>query len=155
MTTYNGNALQLAGKGILIIGPSNAGKSVLTLALIERSHLAGRKAVLVSDDYVIMEHAGGQLFASVPPQIAGAMEIRGAGLFQMDYADKTRLDLVVELTEMADRFPGDHVFSLYDVNLPLLRLPRLGLAEALTLCHAVEATLFGTRWQPEFSQKNE
>lgn len=154
MKIQHGNALHLGGCGVLIIGPSGAGKSVLTLALIERSQLVGRKAALVGDDYVELEDVAGQLFAHAPPRIAGVMEIRGAGLFKMAYEEKTRLDLVVELGQESERYPEEHFFEDMQVCLPLLKLPQLGASDVLALCHAIEATLFRTRWQPEFSEKS-
>lgn len=154
MKIHKGNALRLGGFGILITGPSNAGKSVLTLALIERSLHVGRTAVLVGDDYIELEKAQGQLFAHTPRQIAGAMEIRGAGLFKVDFENKTRLDLVVELGKAGERYPEEHAFKAFGVQLPLLKLPQVGTTDVLALCHAIEATLFRTRWQPEFAEKS-
>jgi len=154
MKIQHGNALRLGKSGVLITGLSNSGKSVLTLALIERSHLAGREAVLVGDDYIKLESVAGQLFAHVPQQIAGGMEIRGAGLFKMDFEKKTRLDLVVELGGAGERYPEEHYFKYPGGQLPLLKLPQLGTADVLALCHAVEAVLFRTRWQPEFAEKS-
>ncbi|RCL00652.1 MAG: hypothetical protein JSC188_000902 [Candidatus Tokpelaia sp. JSC188] len=145
MKIQHGNALLLGNFGVLIIGLSGSGKSVLTLALIERSHLVGRKAVLVGDDYVELKNIAGQLFAYAPLKIAGIMEIRGAGLFKMAYGEKTRLDLVIELDKKGERYPEEHFFERMQVRLPLLKLPQLGKSDLLALCHAVEATLFKTR----------
>ncbi|RCL02244.1 MAG: hypothetical protein JSC189_000557 [Candidatus Tokpelaia sp. JSC189] len=153
MKIQHGNALHLGGFGLLIIGLSGSGKSVLTLALIERSHLFGRKAALVGDDYVELENMTGQLFAYAPLQIAGVIEVRGAGLFKMAYEEKTRLDLVIELDKKGERYPEEHFFENMQVRLPLLKLPQLRESDVLGLCYAVEATLFGTRWQLESAEK--
>ncbi|RCL02435.1 MAG: hypothetical protein JSC161_000868 [Candidatus Tokpelaia sp. JSC161] len=75
MKIQKGNALQLGEFCILIIGPSGSGKSVVTLALVERGHHAGRKATLVGDDSVELENISGELFACTPYQIAGAIDI--------------------------------------------------------------------------------
>jgi len=153
MNVQHGNALRLGGFGVLITGPSNSGKSFLTLTLIERSHLVGRKAALVGDDYVELERSAGQLFAHAPLPIAGIMEIRGAGLFRMEFEEQVRLDLVASLDKAGERYPQERYFEYLGVKVPLLELPQLGTADMFALCHAIEATLFRTCWRLELETK--
>jgi len=141
------NALTLGGYGVLIMGQTGAGKSLLTLTLIERAQLLGRAAYLVADDYCEIFAKSDKLVARVPATIRGAVEIRGAGLFAYPYREETTLDLAIELVGQAPRYPDNHHFTCLDITLPCLQLPRLdGNIPLLALCHAIEAHLFLSRW---------
>jgi len=83
------NALKIGSYGILIMGASGVGKSLVSLTLLERAALFGRAGVLVSDDYVMLRLEEGLLVAHAPTATHGAMEIRGAGLFAMPHQNKT------------------------------------------------------------------
>jgi len=140
------NALRLDSYGLLIVGASGSGKSLVTRVLIERAALMHRQAVLISDDYVLLRRHADRLVAHAPEAIRGAMEIRGAGLFATPYQEKNALDLVVKLEENGERFPNGQYFSCLDVTLPVLKLPQIGKTDVLAICHAVEAYLFATGW---------
>ncbi|AQS40869.1 MAG: Hypothetical protein BHV28_01440 [Candidatus Tokpelaia hoelldobleri] len=146
MEIYHANALRLGTFGVMITGASGTGKSVLTLALVERGAVSGHGAALVGDDYIYLEAAGGRLIAHTAAPIAGAMEIRGAGLFAVEYEEKVVLDLVVALGETGERYPKAHRFGALGVEVKCLHLPSLGEADGLALCQAVEATLFKAPW---------
>lgn len=60
--TLHATSVSIGGRAILIEGVSGAGKSDLALRLIDRG------AVLVSDDYSIVERRNGQIIASAPEQ---------------------------------------------------------------------------------------
>lgn len=140
MEIYHANALRLGTFGVLITGASGTGKSVLTLALVERGAIFGHGAALVGDDYVYLEAVAGRLIAHAAAPIAGAMEIRGAGLFAVDYEENVILDLVVVLGETGERYPQAHMFEALGVEVKCLYLSPLGEADGLALCQAVEAT---------------
>jgi len=141
------NALNLGGKGVLILGASGAGKSLLTLTLIERAGWCGRAARLVADDYCELSAQSNKLVARAPEAIRGAIEVRGAGLFAYPYQQQTTLDLAVELIASAPRYPEEHTFTRFGLSLPCLQLPRLDGEATLTgVCHGVEATLFWPRF---------
>jgi len=143
---YHANALKIGSYGILIMGASGAGKSLVSLTLLERAQLFGRAGVLVSDDYVLLRLEEGKLVAHAPTAIRGAIEIRGAGLFTMPHQGSTQLQLVVELRGKGERFPQGRYFDCLGVSLPLLKLPEAGKADILAICHAIEAHLFKQRW---------
>jgi len=141
------NALQLGNHGVLILGESGAGKSLLTLTLIERAQALGREAQLVADDYCILLPKDEKLVAQAPETIQGALEIRGAGLFSYPYQQSVALNLTIALKRQAPRYPDNHHFERFGITLPCLHLPRLdGNIPLIAVCHAIEAHLFLPRW---------
>ena len=97
--TLHATSVSIGGRGILIEGVSGAGKSDLALRLIDRG------AVLVSDDYSVIERRGGQLIASAPGTITGKIEVRGVGIVEMVCAGETPVALLVALGEPSVRLP--------------------------------------------------
>jgi HPr kinase/phosphorylase len=102
----NGTAVAWRGQGVLIIGPTGAGKSDLTLRLID----AG--ATLVSDDVVELKRDGNELLLSFPPEgpadLMGKMEVKGLGIMNVPAAPPdVPLALVVRSTarEMVELVP--------------------------------------------------
>ncbi len=83
----------------MIEGDSGTGKSDLALRLIDRG------ATLVSDDYTLLQRAGGELIASPPDTIAGRIEVRGLGVLPMPHVDKVPVALLVHLTASPERMP--------------------------------------------------
>lgn len=152
------NSLRLAGCGVLIYGAAGAGKSALTLALLERAALFGRSAALIGDDYSLLRVKNGAVYAESPPHIAGALEIRGAGVFQMLYAQSAQLHLAIKLAGEGERYPQGHIWRWQNsgqgqsASLPLLKLPQADKAGILALCHAVEARLFKTPYKENLPQ---
>lgn len=146
--------LQVKGCGVMIMGRSGAGKTELALTLIERARIRGEEAFLVADDRTLLRVQGGKLVASVPAALAGGVEIRGAGLFQMPFIASTLLDLVIELVPApeAERYPGGALWNFDGVALPRLLLPALSSnGDSNALSRAIEATLFYAPWLPQKS----
>jgi HPr kinase/phosphorylase len=83
-------------EGVLLCGPSGSGKSDLLLRLLQRGFS------LVADDQVIVIDG----MASAPPALAGVLEVRGLGLFQLPFTPSTALRLVVDLGVAVDRLPA-------------------------------------------------
>lgn len=146
---FHATSLVLGCHGLLVSGVSGAGKSSLALMLIERAHQFGRVGTLIADDQTVLHVADQKLIASTPPAIAGAIEIRGAGIFKVDYQREAEINLLVELVPAAQapRYPTDEVRVLAGVTLPVLTLPELaGACDSLQCARAIEATLFMKRW---------
>lgn len=146
---FHATSLVLGSYGILLCGSSGSGKSSLALTLIERAHQAGRVGTLISDDQTIISREDGKLIASTPPAIAGAIEIRGAGLFEVPYQPQAEINMLVELVaaDKAPRYPRDEKRDLAGIMLPVLTLPALaGDCDSLQCARAIEATLFMKRW---------
>lgn len=87
--------------GILLRGPSAAGKSDLALRLIE----AGAR--LVADDRVRLATDADVLRASPPGELAGLLELRGVGLVRLPNLSAVSIYLVADLVAFgeAERLP--------------------------------------------------
>jgi serine kinase of HPr protein (carbohydrate metabolism regulator) len=83
----------------LIEGASGAGKSDLALRLIDRG------AMLISDDYTLLQRAGSELIASPPEKIAGQIEVRGLGILVTHHVEKIPVALLIRLTDAPERMP--------------------------------------------------
>ncbi len=122
--TVHASAVAVGDRGILIRGPSGSGKSSLVLGLIDRDPDTTR---LVADDRLSLVAERGRLVATAPPAIAGKLEVRGQGIFEMPYLSPCSMDLVVDLLPAAacPRFPDerDRTVAINGVRLPRLMLP--------------------------------
>ena len=126
MATIHASAVLVGARAVLIRGPSAAGKSQLALDLIEAGR-AGRFpfARLIGDDRVELESAGGRLLVRPAPALAGLIEVRGAGIFRVDYEPCGVVELVVDLAATdAQRLPESGQITLETVKLPRLAVPQ-------------------------------
>lgn len=141
------NCLQLGGKGLLIMGPSGSGKSTLTLSLLDRAEWSKREAKLISDDYTVLRAENGKLHGYTPDNLQGGIEIRGAGLYMIEFQKNTAIDCVVFLGPQYERFSTNKTFQFEDLHIPLLKLPSLREADCTAICQAIEAFLFRKIWR--------
>ena len=81
---------------VLLRGPSGAGKSDLALRLIDRG------ATLISDDQTCLQARGGRLLAAPPAAIAGKLEVRGLGIFDMPFRAGVPVALLADLRPAAE-----------------------------------------------------
>lgn len=114
MTPYRATAIAIEGKGILLEGPSGVGKSDLALRLINRG------ATLISDDYVDLKPAGGNLLASPPKNIAGKLEVRGLGIRAFPFVENIPVGLVIALVPRPEvpRMPKEKLIEILGMPLP-------------------------------------
>lgn len=112
--------VEILGAGILILGKSGSGKSDLALRFIEN-----KGAKLVSDDRVDIKIEDGQILAQTPQVLQGLLEVRGVGIFSLDYTPQSVVHIAVELvldrTEI-ERLPQEQFYKLGTVEIPLLKL---------------------------------
>lgn len=125
--TVHASAVQIAGKGVLILGPSGLGKSALALDLIDQAMLRGVPAQLVGDDRIVLEHKDGRIVARPAPQLAGLVEVRGSGIHRINHVGEAELDLAVRLmteSEAEQMPPEDAVEVAPGFYLPQLKVPQ-------------------------------
>ena len=126
----------IAGRALLIEGPSGSGKSSLALALIDRG------AELIGDDGVVLETRGGTLFAHPHPRTRGLLEVRNLGLIAMPVCDAAPMALVIRLDREAPRYVEEpESLSIGGVDVPLARLWPGG--EVLALKAEMSLSRFG------------
>jgi serine kinase of HPr protein (carbohydrate metabolism regulator) len=123
IASVHASAALVGEHGVLIRGGSGSGKSALLLALITMD--AARNA-LIADDRVALAAHHGRLVASVPPRLAGLIEVRGQGLLKRPHVSPAVIDLVIDLTAAADcpRMPeADERTAIDGIALPRLFVP--------------------------------
>ena len=122
--TIHASAVQVAGQGVLVRGPSGSGKSSLLLALLLADRAGNR---LVADDRVVLAVAAGRLLAAPPAELAGLIEVRGQGILRQDHVPSAEIALVVDLDPAAEcpRMPeAESAFvELAGVRVRRIRLP--------------------------------
>lgn len=125
--TIHANALMIDAVAVIIRGRAGAGKSALTLDLLDTLREAGRFAALIGDDRVIVSARSGRLVVQAPPIIAGRIERRGAGIEDVRHEPAGLVALVVDLVDSSiDRLPEP---SDLTAEIDGIRVPRLCLAE--------------------------
>ncbi len=122
-------AIDIAGKGVLLMGPSGSGKSDLALRLMDRG------ATLISDDQVVLERQRRGVFASAPPAIRGYLEIRGLGITSVPVTGGTFVALIVDLVEAdkVPRLPEVQYKTLMGEKIPLIRLNAFEISTAIKI----------------------
>jgi HPr kinase/phosphorylase len=122
--TMHAGALAIGEKGFLILGDPGAGKSRLMLEII--SDQKRPRAILVSDDRVILSQKANRIIARSHPLIAGRIEIRGLGIREFPFLESVVLSAVIRLTqEMPTRYPEESELSvsILGVPLPMISFP--------------------------------
>jgi HPr kinase/phosphorylase len=122
--TVHASAVLVGARAVLIRGPSGAGKSRLTLELIAAARTGHvRFAILVGDDRVHLESAGGRLLVRPAEALAGLIEVRGAGVRRLDYEPCAVVGLVVDLDAAdAERLPEKMRIEIEGIDLPRLAI---------------------------------
>jgi serine kinase of HPr protein (carbohydrate metabolism regulator) len=118
--------------GVLILGPSDSGKSTLALALMAHANTTGAFSALIGDDRIFVSEAHGRLIARGAANVAGLIERRTAGLLTVRHEGAAVVRLAVELCERGRRWPrmpDDDDGLIVDG----VKLPRLALDSDLSL----------------------
>jgi len=121
----HGTGLLLGTTGVLLRGPSSAGKSVLALTLLDRWSMQGQPAFLVSDDRVDLLSADGTITMQAPDNLAGLIELRGRGIISRPHQSQVTLDLIIDLVpDMARMIEEDEfVTEIAGITLPRAPVP--------------------------------
>jgi HPr kinase/phosphorylase len=123
--SVHASAVKVGERAVVIRGPSGAGKSRLAFDLI----LCGRSgqlppAILVGDDRVRFDTAGGELFVRAVQELAGLIEIRGLGIRRCDFVEHAAVGLVVDLAaDDADRLPQPEALQTRILGVEIPRIP--------------------------------
>jgi serine kinase of HPr protein (carbohydrate metabolism regulator) len=134
--TVHASSVAIDGRAVLIGGRPGRGKSDLSLRLIDRG------ALLVSDDYTVVQRVEGVARASAPATIAGKIEVRGVGIVELETAREVPVALFVDLDERPERQPEPGETRLVaGVAIPVLRLAGLEASAPLKVEAALR--LFG------------
>lgn len=125
----------------MLRGPSGAGKSDLALRLIDRG------AVLISDDIVLVEAADSAIMLRAAPRIKGQIEVRGVGIYSVDYAECAPLRLVIDLTLPPERLPPEDMCTrMGDFLVPLCHLDPFQQSSAIKAEWALRMVINVPRW---------
>jgi HPr kinase/phosphorylase len=150
-TSVHASAVTVGERAVLIRGPSGSGKSRLAFELI----MSGPswqlpQAILVGDDRVYLDTAGGELLVRPVPRLAGLIEIRGLGVRRMDFVSQQAVGLVVDLAaDDAERLPSDDALqiSIFGVKIP--RIPvRVGFSPLPLVVAALTTTKSSSSGNP-------
>lgn len=133
MLNIHGTALLVGDRGILVVGPSGAGKTTLALALIDHFCLRGKFSRLVGDDRLFVEGRGGRLVAHAPSTIAGLVEIPGLGPRPASHEPAAIIDLCIRLALAADveRFQDEARETVAGCSLPAIVAAERNVVAAL------------------------
>jgi HPr kinase/phosphorylase len=123
--TVHASAVKVGQRAVLIRGPSGSGKSRLAFELIANGpSWQLPKAILVGDDRVHLDTAGGELLVRPAPRLAGLIEIRGLGIRKLDFVSQAAVGLVVDLAaDDAERLPPDDVLQTSILGVKIPRIP--------------------------------
>jgi HPr kinase/phosphorylase len=149
-TSIHASAVKVGEQAVLIRGPSGSGKSRLAFDLI----LSGRsgqlpQAILVGDDRVLLDTAGGELWVRPAPRLAGLIEIRGLGIRRCDFVEHAVVGLVIDLAAAdAERLPpAEALQTCISGNI----IPRIPIEAGFSPLPIVVAALTTTRSLPALS----
>ena len=119
----HGSCVDFNGKGLLILGDPRSGKSSLALACMSIG------AILVGDDYIVLNTCDNKIIANNPPNISGKIEVSRVGILNCDFIKKTKIDLVINMSEIEiSRLPKKRYISLDNCQVSLIygaKIPNL------------------------------
>ncbi|SFN57038.1 AAA ATPase domain-containing protein [Mesorhizobium sp. NFR06] len=134
----HGTAILIGERGVLITGPSGAGKTTLALALLDHCRIHGVFSRLVGDDQLFATVHGGRLVCRAPATIAGLAEVHGIGPRPLAFEPTGVIDLVVRLVEGAGmaRLQDEATETIASCRLPRIDVPRQNVTAALPMLTA-------------------
>ena len=120
--------VEVAGRALLLVGPSGSGKSSLALEMMALG------AGLVADDITELSVTDAGLIARAPATLPAAIEARGLGLLPAELKGPTPVAAALDLTRRsAERLPPAKEISFLGRVIPLLHRPASGPVPAMLL----------------------
>ncbi|MDG4884824.1 HPr kinase/phosphorylase [Mesorhizobium sp. WSM4884] len=136
----HGTAILIGECGVLITGPSGAGKTTLALTLIDHCRIRGLFSRLIGDDRLLAAPHHGRLVCRAPATIAGLAEVPGFIPSPLPFEPGGVIDLHIRLVPK-----GEMARFQEEISEPVAgcAVPRIDLAErnAATAVPAVMARL--------------
>jgi len=134
----HGTAILIGERGVLITGPSGAGKTTLALALLDHYRIRGLFSRLVGDDQLFAGAHGGRLVCRAPASIAGLAEVHGIGPRPLAFEPAAVIDLVVRLVEPSEvqRLQDEAAETIAGCRLPRIDVARQNVTAALPMLTA-------------------
>jgi len=78
-------------------------------------------AILVGDDYIVLNTYDNKIIANNPPNISGKIEVSRVGILNCDFIKKTKIDLVINMSEIEiSRLPKKRYISLDNCQVSLI-----------------------------------
>lgn len=122
----HGTAIVVGKRGLIFLGPSGIGKSMMAFTCLTIARRAGAFSALIADDQVFLTQQEGRIIATCPPSITGLMELRGSGIITIDHIQSAPLDLAVQLVSApgTERLPPENEHWQIEGfgKLPLVRI---------------------------------
>jgi serine kinase of HPr protein (carbohydrate metabolism regulator) len=134
----HGTAILIGERGVLVTGPSGAGKTTLALALLDHCRARGLFARLIGDDQLLAATHDGRLVCRAPASIAGLAEVHGIGPQPLAFEPAAVIDLVVRLVEPVDmaRLQDEAAETIDGCRLPRIDVARQNVTAALPVLTA-------------------
>ena len=123
--SVHASAVKVGPRAVLIRGPSGSGKSRLAFELISSGPCWQLPpTLLVGDDRVYLNTAGGEIVVRPQPRLAGLIEIRGLGIRQVEFAAEAMVGLIVDLAaDDAERLPPPEALRTRVLGVEIPRIP--------------------------------
>lgn len=136
-TNIHATAIVVGKTGLLFLGPSGSGKSMLAFACLAAARPLGLAASLVADDQVFLTQRDGAVIAECPPAIAGLMEIRYTGIVRLPHVATAEMHFAIRPVDpaTAERLPPDdeQIEVAPSIRLPVVRLSATSLNPLATI----------------------
>ncbi|MBW9114114.1 serine/threonine protein kinase [Rhizobium cauense] len=125
-SNIHATAIVVGRTGLLFMGPSGWGKSMLAFACLTEAQRMGISSTLVADDQVLISGQNGAVLATCPPSIAGLIELRGTGIVQLPHAASAVMHYAILPGSASgeQRLPpeSERTFVAGSLDLPVIRL---------------------------------
>jgi serine kinase of HPr protein (carbohydrate metabolism regulator) len=122
----HGTAIVVGKTGLIFLGPSGWGKSMLAFACVSEGNRMGIVSALVADDQVLVSKRNDSVTAACPASIAGLIELRGTGIVRIPHIAEAPMHYAILPGSASgeNRLPpdGERAVIADRIDLPAIRL---------------------------------